>query len=386
MANETTAPEKEQADEVQLISVDEMKAQIKPLSKNAFVAFWQKIYRAWLGVWYGFSDKHPKLSSWIYKIVFFFVFSIGVTIWQFLIFLFLPYAFQGLEAAFGWPGVQVGDLTMLNPIGTAVGGKWAEWETVPACFNIFGDATGLGNWIAFEIAVFTAQCINFPLQRNITFKSKGNPVVQAIWYFIGWVCISFVTGAIWGIIEPVLRSWGWFYVIEEIDGVEYLVQNGALYTVATLLKTFITGGVSMIIFFFIFLVIFPDLNKVAAGKKKKYEKLYNNGGTDEQVAKAKLEYDIADEKARLDTAEKDMNKAIAQASAMAVAYDSRVKRLNKMKEKGAEGEKIEALEKGIAEAHVKASKAYYAKVEAIANNDKVKAEVAAQREARGEAA
>ena len=26
----------------------------------------------------------------------------------------------------------------------------------------------------------------FPLQRNITFKSHGNPVYQAVWYFLAW--------------------------------------------------------------------------------------------------------------------------------------------------------------------------------------------------------
>lgn len=367
MANETTAPVEEQAEEVKLISVEEMKAQIKPLSQNAFVAFWQKIYRAWLGVWYGFSDKHPKLSGWVYKIVFFFAFSMGVTIWQYLVMTFLPYVFGGLaEVSFIWPKVQLGDL--VDPNGD------------PLFFAIFNEpakmvdgkyvaTAGLSNFLAFEIAVFTAQIINFPLQRNITFKSKGNPVVQAIWYFIGWVLISIFVNAIWGIIVPFVRDlWQW----------PSAVWN--------LLKTFITGGVSMIIFFFIFLIIFPDLKKVAAGKKKKYEKLCNGGATEEQIAKAKLEYDIADEKARLDTAEKEMSKAISQASAMAVAYDSRERRLEKMKTAGASAENIAIVEKALAEAHVKASKAYYDKVEAIAENDKVKAEVAAQREARGEAA
>ena len=46
--------------------------------------------------------------------------------------------------------------------------------------------------IEYEAGFFLAQCINFPLQRNITFKSKGNPVYQAIWYFIAWVVISLI--------------------------------------------------------------------------------------------------------------------------------------------------------------------------------------------------
>ena len=51
---------------------------------------------------------------------------------------------------------------------------------------------GLGYFISYETGSFLAQCINFPLQRNITFKSKGNLVFQAIWYLIAWVVISLV--------------------------------------------------------------------------------------------------------------------------------------------------------------------------------------------------
>ena len=53
---------------------------------------------------------------------------------------------------------------------------------------------GLGYFISYEVGSFLAQCINFPLQRNITFKSKGNPVYQAMWYFIAWVVIKYHIG------------------------------------------------------------------------------------------------------------------------------------------------------------------------------------------------
>ena len=104
---------------------------------------------------------------------------------------------------------------------------------------------GLGNFIAFEIAVFTAQCINFPLQRNITFKSDGNPFIQAIWYFIGWVLISILVNAVWGFIGPVFS---------------HLITDEKAIT--DLLKTFITGGLSMVVFFFIFKIIFPEKKEV----------------------------------------------------------------------------------------------------------------------------
>ena len=78
------------------------------------------------------------------------------------------------------------------------------------------------------------------LQRNITFKSDGNPVVQAIWYFIGWVAISILVNTVWGVINVFMMSWN----------VAPAISN--------LLKTFITGGLSMFVFFFIFKIIFPE--------------------------------------------------------------------------------------------------------------------------------
>ena len=169
------------SDQVQaMTAADEAKLQPKPLSQNGFVAFWQKIWRWWQGVWYGFSEKHPKLSNLIYMVFFFIVFSYGVTIWQLLVMLFLPYAFAGLaEIEFIWPAVNftIGDTELTYAIFNEPV-RYLEDGSV----NPLG---GLGNFLAFEIAVFTAQCINMPLQRNITYRSHGNPVWQAMWYFIG---------------------------------------------------------------------------------------------------------------------------------------------------------------------------------------------------------
>lgn len=302
-------------------TAEDLQKQLKPLSENAFVRFFQKIWRWWLGVWYGFADKHEKLAPWIYKIVFFFIFSMGVTIWQLLVMLFLPYAFASLTATFAWPGIQIGDMTWLQPILNDDGSLTGEYTIEAACFSIFGDTEGLGKWIAFEIATFTAQCINFPLQRNITYKSHGNPWYQAMWYFVGWVGVSFFTGAVWGIIDPFLKSWGWYYVLNDAGK---LVENGFLYFVATLLKTIITGGVSMVIFFFIFLIIFPDNNKVAKNAKAKYDKLVAGGADSEKIAKAERKYKEAERKAELSNAEKEASQAKSQFNSKAMRYFSLV--------------------------------------------------------------
>jgi hypothetical protein len=199
--------------------------------------------QGYMNWWRKLSIAHPGLAKTLYQVFYFIVFSEGVTIWQLLVMLFLPYAFGSLCAtSFVWPAVSLG-------IKDAAGNElvWAIFNEPMK--NAAGNLTtnpseaviggGLGNFIAFEIAVFTAQCINFPLQRNITFKSHGNPWWQAMWYFIGWVVISIFVNAIWGIVNPFMLYWGWNDFVK------------------TLLKTFITGGISMVIFFFIFRIIFP---------------------------------------------------------------------------------------------------------------------------------
>ncbi len=339
--------------EKELAMEEEAKLQPKPLSENAFVAFFQKIARWWLGGWYGFTEKHKKLADLAYKIFFFFVFSMGVTIWQYLVMTFLPYAFAGLaEIEFVWPAVdfKLGGETFTYAIFNEPT-KYLESGAVDPC-------SGLGNFIAFEIAVFTAQCINFPLQRNITFRSHGNPWYQAMWYFIGWVGVSIFTSALWGIVSPFLSYWGWPAAV------------------ANLVKTFITGGVSMIIFFFVFLVIFPDVNKMLASKTKKMEaaksaleeaKASGDAGriASAQAAydKAFLAYTIADENKRRFDAEKGMASAKSLAESKIIGYQS-------MKSHAAKAEAAGKTEEA-AEFNQAAAKFRAEALEAIAERDKI---------------
>ena len=233
----------------------EKKAQKKAEAEKAY-AEWEKEYdeknankaaiiKWFTKNWNKFKFNSPELAKLVYQVVFFLIFSNGVTIWQYLVMLFLPHLF-GLELAavtFQWPAINIAELVPAYVESTGI-------ETYGIIFNelpllneskevIIGG--GLGNFIAIEIAVFTAQCINFPLQRNITFKSDGNPVIQAIWYFIGWVAISILVNATWGFIGP---------VFEKLITADPVINN--------LLKTFVTGGLSMFVFFFIFKIIFPE--------------------------------------------------------------------------------------------------------------------------------
>lgn len=189
-------------------------------------------------IWKGFEGKHPKLAKWLYQIAFFFVFSMGVTIIQYLFFTFMP-GILGMELAaaeFMWPKVPM-----------KLFGVEFTWSLLG--YNVIYDASGavvigggLGYFISYEVGSFVAQCINFPLQRNITFKSHGNAAYQAMWYFIAWIIISLVCNGFNNL---------WCR----------LHQLMCLQAVYNILVTFVTGGVSMIIFFFVFKIIFPEGEK-----------------------------------------------------------------------------------------------------------------------------
>ncbi len=185
--------------------------------------------------WAEFSAGHPTLSKWLYQIFCFLVFSMGVTVFQYLVFTFMP-GILGIGLAgteFMWPQIPVEIL-----------GVRFTWSLLG--YNVLRDASGkvmigggLGYFISYETGSFLAQCINFPLQRNITFKSRGNPWYQAMWYFIAWVLISLICNGLNNLWMPVAAV----YV------------SPAIYNI---LVTVITGGISMVIFFFVFKIIFPE--------------------------------------------------------------------------------------------------------------------------------
>lgn len=330
-------------------TADDLRAHIKPLSKNPIARFFQSIYRKWLGVWYNFAGKHPKLSNILYMVFFFIVFSEGVTIFQFIVMTFLPYAFESMwTQPFVWPAIA---LPWTDAAGNAL--NYAIFNEPVKFLNAAGDAVlastaaqvkeftalgyklqvaGLGNFIAFEIAVFLAQCINFPLQRNITYRSHGNPWYQAMWYFIGWVLVSIFTNAVWGIMNPLMMSWNWNDVV------------------IGLIKTVLTGGVSMLIFFFIFLVIFPNDNKVANKAKAKYEKLKSQNAPVDKVEQAHAKYTMAQNRADRANAEKEFYKAKSQASGKAMRYFAIVEKSEKAESADGKALLIESAEKAFAEA------------------------------------
>lgn len=185
--------------------------------------------------WRSFQEKHPKAAKLLYQFIYFYIFSMSVTIFQYLMFTFLPYV-MGIKLAgteFMWPQIPI-----------RFGGFSYKWNILgyEVARNAAGEVViggGLGYFLSYEIGSFLAQCVNFPLQRNITFKSHGPVAYQAMWYFIAWVLISLFCNAINGLWLPIAQA---FFA-------------PAVYNI---LVTFVTGGVSMVIYFFVFKIIFPE--------------------------------------------------------------------------------------------------------------------------------
>lgn len=339
---------------------------VKPLSENAFIAFFQKIWRWWLGVWYGYQDKHPVGAKWIYEIFFFIVFSNGVTIFQMLLLIFLPYLFGPELAAieFMWPKVDLGLVLDGEPVYWSILGN-------SVLYNEAGQAViggGLGYFLAFKIATFLAQCINLPLQRNITYKSKGNVWYQAMWYFIGWLLLNPACDAVNNLWIPYFAHWA------EPLGLLWLKDILAMMS---------QGGISMTIFFFIFKVIFPDQEKMAQTAEKKLNALKESGASEEKIAAAQLKATILRENADEDKARRDEMAAVSLANAKAVSWNASSNNLAKLQAKqGATEEELAKAEAAVEERWAQAVEAAEKRDQAIAFYAETQERVNAARAAR----
>ncbi len=175
--------------------------------------------------WVNFAEKHPEASKWIREGGLFVIVSNLVTVLKYLMLQFLPAAFKSLPMVdFGWPGKTI---TVL--------GETFKW-------NILGYDTahgGLPYFCAYMVAMVVGECINFPIQRSFVFRSKGNIWYQIMWYVIAFCLITCIVNSINCIWVAVAGK----YVPDWI------------YNIGT---TVLNGGVSMVIFFFVNKIIFPE--------------------------------------------------------------------------------------------------------------------------------
>ena len=184
--------------------------------------------------WNNFAEKHPKAAKWIREGGLFVIVSNLITVMKYFILQGLPYAFESLkDVEFGWPGIPV-----------SLFGVNFDW-------NIFGYAVkyndagqaivggGLGYFIAYMIAMGIGEIINFPIQKNFVFRSKGNLGKQIAWYVLAFIVINCIVNSI---------NCVWVAVAG-------LFVPDFIYNIGT---TILNGGISMVIFFFVNKIIFPE--------------------------------------------------------------------------------------------------------------------------------
>ncbi|MCQ2442482.1 MAG: hypothetical protein MJ077_05065 [Oscillospiraceae bacterium] len=176
-----------------------------------------------------FAEKHPKLVEWIRKGGLFVIFSYVVTFIKMLLLMFLPAMFRGMvgNAEWLWPNIPVSILGV--KLNLAILGN-----------ALATDANGVvSGGLAFTLAnlttIFLGECINFPLQRNVTFKSKGPLLPQIGMHLLATIAVFLVMNLFTCVWNPVTNA---------------LITNEALRnTVQSIVTTVVTGGVAMVIIF-----------------------------------------------------------------------------------------------------------------------------------------
>ena len=135
-----------------------------------------------MNFWNIFAQKHPAAAKWVREGGLFVIVSNLITVFKYLLLQFLPKAFAGLPVVdFGWPGI---DITLF--------GETFKW-------NILGyDAAhgGLPYFCAYMVAMIIGECINFPIQRSLVFRSKGNLAKQIGWYLLAFCLITCIVNSI----------------------------------------------------------------------------------------------------------------------------------------------------------------------------------------------
>lgn len=178
-----------------------------------------------------FAEKHPKAAEWVRKGGLFLIFSWAVTALKAVILMFLPALYHGVVGDVEWlfPGIPVemfGVGFKLSIIGNAleVGADGA-----------FLVNSGLAFTLANLTAIFFGECINFPLQRNVTFKSHGPLTPQIGLHLLATIAVFLVMNLFTCVWNPVT--------------VALIHSETVRNTVSSIVTTVVTGGVAMVIIF-----------------------------------------------------------------------------------------------------------------------------------------
>ena len=174
-----------------------------------------------MNFWNSFAEKHPSAATWIREGGLFVIVSNLVTVFKYLILQFLPMIFSGITLT--------------------IAGISFPWYII----GYGEEAGGFSYFCAYMVAMIIGECINFPIQRNFVFRSKGNLAKQIMWYVLAFIVITCIVNSINCI---------WVAVAGQF-------VPDFVYNIGT---TVLNGGISMVIFFFVNKIIFPEGEQQAA--------------------------------------------------------------------------------------------------------------------------
>lgn len=177
-----------------------------------------------------FAEKHPKAAEWFRKGGLFLIFSWAVTAIKAVMLMFLPNLFHGMVGDVEWlfPGIPVelfGVGFKLSIIGNAL-------EVGPD--GAFLVNSGLAFTLANLTAIFFGEVINFPLQRNVTFKSHGPLPPQIGLHLLATIGVFLVMNLFTCVWNPICLA---------------LLPEAVRNLFQSIVTTVVTGGVAMVIIF-----------------------------------------------------------------------------------------------------------------------------------------
>ena len=136
--------------------------------------------------WRNLAEDHKNIMEFLK----FFIISNGVTVLQMIL---MP-VFKGIFVHTGLMDINF----QLWPVGREADGSTYYIFNYAAGALDAGGGGGLAYFLAVQITMAIAQVINFFLQRNVTFKSKGNVYKAAMWYVIAYIIITLSAAALQG--------------------------------------------------------------------------------------------------------------------------------------------------------------------------------------------
>ena len=195
-----------------------------------------KLVAGTIGLWASFKEKHPGIAQFLV----FFILSNGITVLQMIL---MPM----IKVGFGNTSL-VGTNFQILRIGHNFDGTAYYVFNYAAGAITSGGGGGLAYFLAVQITMAIAQIINFFVQRSITFKSKSNIWVAAMWYVIAYIIISIGAAALQGLYKAPIYN-----LFMNTFG---MGSTGV--TIADFITMIINSAISFWVFFPIFKIIFKS--------------------------------------------------------------------------------------------------------------------------------